>query len=207
MAGEGAPGGPTGAQLAEVPAVAGQGVPRAGGADAGGLGAPTRAPGGRAPRGRTPAWRCSGAPAAPLQLHACVPGEGANPGPGPVPWSKVPGSWGARINYQPKTVRDKGGGGSVWGWGCGGGAGGSAGADLFSANIPLPPRHSSPSENCSLQTGTGCSDPDPGPGLGWELRGSVAHSQQLPRSRDPIGWRRCNLGPQALAPGPGHVAT
>lgn len=44
-----------------------------------------------------------------LQPHLRVPGEGANWGLGPVPWSKVPGSRGTRINYQPKTVGEKGG--------------------------------------------------------------------------------------------------
>lgn len=68
---------------------------------------------------------------------------------------------GARINYQLKTVGDKGE---------------SAGLDLFSANIPFPPRRSSPSENYWLQTGTCCSNREPE--LGWGLRGSVTHPQR-----------------------------
>lgn len=42
---------------------------------------------------------------------------------------------------------------------------------------------------------------------GGDCRGSIACPQPRPPSCDPIGWRRSNLGPQALAPGPGHVAT
>lgn len=44
-----------------------------------------------------------------LQPHLRVPEEGANWGPGPVPWSKVPGSRGTRINYQLKTIGEQGG--------------------------------------------------------------------------------------------------
>lgn len=87
----------------------------------------------------TPARRLAeSADRAPPQLHACVPGEGANPGSGPVPWSKVPRSGGARINYQPKTVEVKGG---------------SAGLDLFSVQILLfLCGASSPSENRWIRT-------------------------------------------------------
>lgn len=54
----------------------------------------------------TPAWRVAEHTGrAQPQLHACFSGKGANRGPGSLPWSKVPQSGGARINYQLKNRR------------------------------------------------------------------------------------------------------